>query len=81
MRLLLFLCGMLALCFVTGCLRPGYHHTHPCTGPDGVVRTVRHWHANRGYAGYHTHPFPNHIHRTLMMSADLRETGEEEPEE
>lgn len=57
-----------ALLCAGGCLRTGYYHTHPVACPDGVVRTMRHWHADTGYAGYHPHPFPNDVHKELMMN-------------
>ena len=79
-RLLLFLLVVGGLSLAGGCARPGYYHTHPCVGPDGVLRTVRHWHAKTGFAGYHPHPFPNDVHQSMMMSGQTV-TADEEDEE
>ena len=69
-----------SLLLVGGCIQTGYYHTHACVCPDGQVRTLRHWHASTGYAGYHPHPFPNDVHKTLMMSgkAVAQQKGVEE---
>ena len=66
----LLLLAALAMTFLpaAGCLRAGYHHTHPAVSPDGAVRTIRHWHRSTGYAGYHPHPFPNEAHKEMMMN-------------
>ncbi len=75
MKLIAVAAACLAALFCMGCITSGYYHTHPCASPDGAVRTVRHWHADTGYAGYHVHPFPNQVHKTLMITGSTAEKG------
>ena len=70
-----------AMALTAGCMPPGYYHTHPCECPDGQVRTFRHWHADTGYAGFHTHPFPNRIHKDLMLTGGMKEMKKRVAEE